>query len=206
MLVFFDDILVYSTELDSHKKHLNMVFNVLSDNQLFANQKKCVFGQSRVHYLGHWVSAEGMQTNGSKVQVMVEWPTPRNVTQLRGFLGLTGYYRRFVKDYGIIVSPLTQLLQKNAFVWSEKGTVAFDQLKRAMVTLPVLALPDFTKTFTIETDASGFGLRAGLMQEGRPIAFFSQKLTERGRAKSTYEQELMAVVLSVQRWRHYLLG
>lgn len=130
-----------------------MVFNVLRNHQLYANKKKCVLGQSRVHYLGHWVSVNGMQENGSKIQAMVEWPIPRKVTELRGFLGLTGYYRRFVKDYGVIAAPLTQLLQKNAFTWSEAATDAFNQLKRAMVTIPVLALPDFSKTFIIKMDA-----------------------------------------------------
>lgn len=104
---------------------------------------------------------------------MVEWSIPRNISELRGVLGLKGYYRRFFKDYEVLAVPLAQLLQKNAFVWNETATEAFDKLKRAMVTISVLALPKFSKTFIIERDASSFGLGVVLMQEDRPIAYFS---------------------------------
>ncbi|KAL0545247.1 hypothetical protein IC582_020397 [Cucumis melo] len=137
---------------------------------------------------------------------MLQWPQPKDITGLRGFLGLTGYYRRFVKSYGEIAAPLTKLLQKNAFKWDENATLAFESLKKAMTTIPVLALPDWSLPFMIETDASGSGLGAVLSQNSHPIAFFSQKLSPRAQSKSIYERELMAVVLSVQKWRHYLLG
>ncbi|TYK15071.1 Ty3/gypsy retrotransposon protein [Cucumis melo var. makuwa] len=206
VLVFFDDILVYSSDITEHEKHLGMVFATLRDNQLYANRKKCVFAHSQIHYLGHVISKHGVEADQDKVKSMLQWPKPKDVTGLRGFLGLTGYYRRFVKGYGEIAAPLTKLLQKNAFKWDENATLAFENLKSAMSTIPVLALPDWSLPFMIETDASGSGLGAVLSQNSHPIAFFSQKLSTRAQAKSIYERELMAVVLSVQKWRHYLLG
>lgn len=110
ILDVFDDILVYSPNEDTHAKHLSMVLNVLRENQLFANEKKCVFGQSRINYLGHWVSKRGVEVDGDKVKAMVNWPSPKNVMELRGFLGLTGYYRKFVQNYGTVAAPLIQLL------------------------------------------------------------------------------------------------
>ncbi|TYK16028.1 uncharacterized protein E5676_scaffold32G00230 [Cucumis melo var. makuwa] len=193
VLVFFDDILVYSSDITKHERHLGMVFAILRDNQLYANRNKCVFAHSQIHYLGHIISKHGVEADQDKVRCMLQWPQPKDITGLRGFLGLTGYYRRFVKSYGEIAAPLTKLLQKNAFKWDENATLAFESLKSAMTTIPVLALPDWSLPFMIETDASGSGLGAVLSQNGHPIAFFSQKLSPRAQSKSIYERELMAV-------------
>jgi hypothetical protein len=137
---------------------------------------------------------------------MTKWPKPTNIKALKGFLGLTGYYRKFIQGYGSIASPLTQLLKRNAFKWDERADKAFNDLKQVMTTRSVLALPDFNKTFVVECDASGIGIGAVLMQDSRPIAFFSQAIRGKNLSRSTYEKETMAFIVVAQKWRPYLLG
>jgi hypothetical protein len=206
VLVFFDDILVYSADWQTHMKHLEEVLRMLQVHGLVANKKKCLFGQTSVEYLGHLISKEGVAVDPSKVESVTRWPVPKNVKGVRGFLGLTGYYRKFIKDYGKIARPLTEITKKDAFVWNEGTQLAFDKLKQCLTSAPVLSLPDFNKDFVIECDASGNGIGAILMQEKRPIAYFSKALGVRNLTKSAYEKELMAVVLAIQHWRPYLLG
>ena len=176
------------------------MFKLLRDNCFFAKGSKCNFFQPSIEYLGHLVSAEGVHADPSKITAMVEWPQPRNLKQLRGFLGLTGYYRRFVRQYATIAAPLTEMLKKDNFVWTEKALAAFQQLKKTMTATPVLSLPDFSKLFIIEADASNTGIGAVLMQEDLPIAFFSKKLGPKFVGTSAYLRELRAVVEEITKW------
>lgn len=155
---------------------------------------KCSFAQRELSYLSFVIGEQGVSTEPEKIMRVQEWPLPHSVKQLRQFLGLSGYYRKFVRYYGIIAKPLTQLLKKNApFVWTSGCTTTFEALKQALITAPVLALPDFNKQFTIETDASDYGVGAVLQQDGHPLAFSSKPLGPRNKGLSTYEKELLAI-------------
>jgi hypothetical protein len=185
---------------------VDRVLHLLSQHQLFLKQSKCAFGASEVEYLGHLVGKADVRVDPKKIEAMQDWPHPKTLKILRGFLGLTGYYRKFVKNYGKIVAPLTALLKNNSFTWTPTAAQDFQTLKMAMCTTPVLALPDFTKTFVLECDASGKGIGVVLMQEGRPLAFTSKQLSERNLGKSIYEKEMLAILHVVDLWRPYLLG
>ncbi|KAJ0444029.1 putative nucleotidyltransferase, Ribonuclease H [Helianthus annuus] len=205
VLIFFDDILIYSKDLQQHLKDLREVLLIFRDNHLLAKKSKCSFAGSKVEYLGHVISQEGVATDQSKIEVIRDWPVPVTVKQLRGFLGLTGYYRRFISSYGAMAKPLTALLQKDAFKWSNAAQQAFDQLKQALMHAPVLALPDWSKEFVIETDASSKGLGAVLMQDRHPLAFVSKALSIRQCSLSVYEKELLAILMAVKHWHQYLI-
>lgn len=155
--------------------------------------------------MGHIVSKHGVSTDTKNIAAVSNWPVPTNVKEVRGFLGLAGYYRKFVRNFGLISRPLTDMLKKQAvFVWTDDKAAAFQALKDALITAPVLARPDFHKTFEIETDASDKGIGTVLMQHGHPLAYLSKALGPRTQGLSTYEKESMAIILAVDHWRQYL--
>ncbi|XP_075645372.1 uncharacterized protein LOC142616395 [Castanea sativa] len=201
-----------SQSLDAYLSHLRTVLEVLLSHQLFAKQSMCVFGSSKVEYLGHIISSEGVKADPKKISAMVQWPIPDSVKALRGFLGLTGYYRKFIKGYGSIAQPLTDLLKKDYFLWSDKALEAFTRLKEVVTYPLVLAQPDFSKPIILECDASRRGLGAVLMQDQRPIAFHIQALKAKYFHLSTYETESMVLAStriatpSQQKWLAKLLG
>jgi hypothetical protein len=177
ILVFFDDILVYSSSWTEHLQHLRVVLEVLRAHDLHVKQSKCSFATETVAYLGHVISADGVAMD--HMRAVSSWPQPRSARGLRGFLGLAGYYRRFIKDFGTIAGPLTQLLKKDAFLWSDVTSVSFDALKQALTAAPVLHLPYFTKDFVVDCHASGLGFGAVLHQGDGPIAYFSRQFAPR---------------------------
>lgn len=166
---------------------------------MFAKESKCSFALARVEYLGHYISAQGVETDPTKVAAVESWPIPTIVKELRSFLGPARYYRKFVKNCSIISKPLTDLLKKGAFAWSESVQQAFIALKQALFLAPVLAVPDFDKQFIVETDASKNGIRAVLMQDNHPLAYISRSLGPRWQKLSVYEKELLAIVFAVQK-------
>jgi len=177
VLVFVDDILVYSPTLEEHLLYLQQVFTILQQHKFLLKHSKCSFAQTSLEYLGHIISGTGVSTDPTKVNVVANWATPTNVKQLRGFLGLSGYDRKFIKNYVLFSRPLTDLLKKNVpFVWTGQHQLCFDTLRAALISAPVLALPDFSKGFQIETNASAKGIGAVLMQDHHPIAYMSKAL------------------------------
>lgn len=176
-------------------------FKCLLEHQFFLKRSKCTFVQPTMSYLGHIVSADGVGPEPEKIRAMLQWPTPTAVKHLCGFLGLTGFYRKFIKNY----SSTTDLLKKDAFHWSPEAYLAFDRLKQAMTEAPVLALPNFDNDFVLETDASGQGMGAVLTQGCHPICYYSKKFSPKMLSASTYVRELCAITSAVKKWHTYLL-
>ncbi|KAH9722467.1 Endonuclease [Citrus sinensis] len=207
VVVYLDDIVVYSTTLEDHAQHLQQVLQVLRDNELFLKLEKCSFAQQEVEFLGYKIAGGKIMMENDKVKAILDWEPPSKVPELRSFLGLVNYYRRFIKGYSAKAAPLTDMLKKNrTWHWSEECQRAFEELKKAISEEPVLALPDHTKPFEVQTDALDFAIGGVLMQEGHPIAFESRKLNNTERRYTVQEKEMTAIIHCLRVWRHYLLG
>ncbi|XP_071685280.1 uncharacterized protein [Lolium perenne] len=207
VVVFIDDILIYSKNEEEHAEHLRIVLGTLREHQLYAKFSKCEFWLKEVGFLGHFISAGGVSVDPSKIQSIMEKKAPTNQTEVRAFLGLAGYYRKFVEGFSSIARPLTQLLKKDKkFEWTDKCEASFQELKKRLVTAPVLTMPDITKDFDVYCDASKLGLGSVLMQEGKVIAYLSRQLRPHEMNYPTHDLELAAVVHALKTWRHYLVG
>jgi hypothetical protein len=205
--VFIDDILIYSRTTEEHDEHLCLVLQCLREHKFYGKLSKCSFYQSRIHYLGHVISGEGITVDPTKVKAIMEWPVLTNVTEVRSFMGLAGYYRRFVEGFLKIANLITELQKKNKkFVWTEKCMEAFRRLKELLTTTPILKFPNMDVEFLVCIDASNKGLGGVLMQDRRVIAYISRKLRRHEENYVMHDLELLAIVYALKVWRHYLVG
>jgi hypothetical protein len=207
VVVFIDDILVYSKNEAEHAEHLHIVLQRLHDHRLYAKLSKYEFWLREIKFLGHNISPDGVSVDPEKVQEVINWKPLATVRQIRSFLGLAGYYRRFILDFSRIAKPMTELLKKGVkYEWSQKCEDAFHALRQHLTTAPVLAQPDNTKSFEVYCDASGTGLGCVLMQDNRVIAYASRALRPHEQNYPTHDLELAAIVHALKIWRHYLMG
>jgi hypothetical protein len=205
--VFLDDILIYSRNEKEHLEHLRLVLQCLREHKLYGKLTKCSFFEKEIQYLGHTISGKGIAVDYSKIETIMTWPTPRNVKEVRSFMGLAGYYRRFVERFSQISNPITHLQRKGVkFEWTSECEKAFNELKHRLTTAPILKVPDMDKDFLVCTDASEEGLGAVLMQDEGVIAYASRKLKNHEINYATHDLELAAVVMALKLWRHYLMG
>jgi hypothetical protein len=207
IVVFIDDILIYSKNLEDHANHLHIVLQRLRDHHLYAKFSKCEFWLDTVKFLEHTISSNSVSIDPSKVQEVMDWKPPTSVHQIRSFLGLAGYYRCFIPDFSRIAKPMTELLKKGVkFSWDQKCEDAFHTLRAHLSTAPVLAQPDVSKPFDIYCDASGIALGCVLMQDNRVIAYASRALRTHEQNYPSHDLELAAVIHALKIWRHHLMG
>ncbi|XP_021975263.1 uncharacterized protein LOC110870386 [Helianthus annuus] len=207
VIVFIDDILVYSRSKAAHARHLREVLETLRKEKLYAKFSKCAFWLREVQFLGHVINAEGVLVDPSKIDAVMKWVPPKSPTEIRSFLGLAGYYRRFIPDFSKIALPLTRMTRKKEkFVWGKEQEKAFRILKEKLSSPPVLTLPDGTEDLVVYSDASHQGLGCVLMQRGKVIAYASRQLKPHEVNYPTHDLELAAVVFALKIWRHYLYG
>ncbi|GKA46219.1 putative reverse transcriptase domain-containing protein, partial [Tanacetum coccineum] len=207
VIVFIDDILIYSKSRKEHEGHLKLILNLLKKEELYAKFSKCEFWLSKVQFLGHVIDSEGIHVDPAKIEEIKDWASPKTPTEIRQFLGLAGYYRRFIEGFSKIARPMTKLTQKSVkFEWGEKAEAAFQLLKQKLCSAPILALPEGSENFVVYCDASHKGLGAVFMQRENVIAYASRQLKVHEKNYTTHNLELGAVVFALKMWRHYLYG
>lgn len=211
IIVYLDDILIYSKTKEQHERHVRLALDRLRQHKLYAKASKCEFMKETISFLGHTLTPDGIRVDDSKIAVIKQWPQPKNIHALRSFIGLANYYRRFVRDFSKLAAPLTGLLRKDVpYLWTTEHQQAFDKLKTALSSTPVIASPDPDKPYLLTTDASDTAIGAVLTQDHghgqQPIAFESRKLTPAEQIYPTHDKELLAIVHALKVWRHYLEG
>lgn len=211
VIVFLDDVLVFSKSIEEHERHMKEVLQILREQRLYAKLEKCDLVRRSVEFLGHQLGEEGLGREKGKTEEIEKWPPPKNKTEVRQFLGLAGYYRKFVQGFSEVAQPLTRLTHNEVkFEWGEAEQKAFELLKGALRTAPVLALPDASKPFVMNTDASGTAIGAVLQQDHgkglQPVGFWSRTLTEAQQDYPVHEQEMLAIVEACLTWRHLIQG
>ncbi|GJS77742.1 reverse transcriptase domain-containing protein [Tanacetum coccineum] len=207
VIVFIDDILIYSKNKQEHEEHLKLILELLKKEELYAKFSKCEFWIPKVQFLGHVIDSEGIHVDPAKIESIKDWTSPKSPTEIHQFLGLAGYYRRFIEGFSKIAKPMTKLTQKKVkFVWGDKQEAAFQLLKQKLCSAPILALPEGSEDFIAYCDASKKGLGAVLMQREKVIAYASRQLKIHEKNYTTHDLELGAVVFALKIWRHYLYG
>ena len=205
VVVYFDDILIFSGSRVDHVQHLRHVCTALRREKLYAHPKKCCFFMSEVSFLGFIISAHEVSADPEKITAITTWPRPATVHDVRSFMGLATFYRQFVPSFSGVAAPITDLIGCDPFEWTAAAEEAFERLKCLMTRAPVLRLPDFNRVFEVACDASGVGVGGVLSQEGHPVEFYSQKLNDVQRRYPNYDREFYAIIQSLCHWRHYLL-
>ncbi|GKC84677.1 putative reverse transcriptase domain-containing protein [Tanacetum coccineum] len=199
--------MIYSKTKEEHDVHLRLILELLKKEELYAKFSKCNFWLSKVQFLRHVIDSEGIHVDPAKIESIKDWESPKTPTEIRQFLGLAGYYRRFIEGFSKIAKPMTKLTQKSVkFNWGEKEETAFQTLKQKLCSAPILALPEGSENFVVYCDASHKGLGAVLMQKEKVIAYASRQLKIHEKNYTTHDLELGAVVFALKMWRHYLYG
>ncbi|GJU15675.1 putative reverse transcriptase domain-containing protein, partial [Tanacetum coccineum] len=207
VIVFIDDILIYSKNKQEHEEHLKLILELLKKEELYAKFSKCEFWIPKVQFLGHVIDSQGIHVDPAKIESIKDWASPKSPTEIRQFLGLAGYYRRFIEGFSKIAKPMTKLTQKKVkFEWGDKQETAFQLIKQKLCSAPILALPEGSEDFIVYCDASKKGLGVVLMQREKVIAYASRQLKIHEKNYTTHDLELGAVVFSLKLWRHYLYG
>jgi len=207
VIVVIDDILIYSKSKADHAVHIREILELLRKEKLYAKFSKCEFWLRQVQFLGHVIFGDSVSIDPTKIKAIQNWEAPRNASEIRIFMGLAGYYRRFIKDFSRIAAPLTSLTQKEAkFEWGEAQEKTFSNLKDLLTHAPVLSLPEGDNDFSIYSNPFGLGLGCVLMQHGKVIAYALRQLTEYEKNYPTHDLELATVIFSLKLWRHYLFG
>ncbi|GJS91068.1 putative reverse transcriptase domain-containing protein [Tanacetum coccineum] len=207
VIVFIDDILIYSKNKQEHEEHLKLILELLKKEQLYAKFSKCEFWIPKVQFLGHVIDSQGIHVDPAKIESVKDWASPKSATEIRQFLGLAGYYRRFIEGFSKIAKPMTKLTQKKVkFDWGDKAETTFQLIKHKLCSAPILALPEGNEDFIVYCDASIKGLGAVLMQREKVIAYASRQLKIHEKNYTTHDLELGAVVFALKIWRHYLYG